>query len=417
MLTQVYPPDPAAIGQQVADAAAELVRRGHRVIVYTANRGYDDPSVRYPARETMDGVEVRRLAFSSFGKRTMLHRIVGAVGFLAQCFFAALLIRSVSGILHTTVPPGIAVFGALAGGIRDIPIAYWVMDLNPEQLIALGKLGAQSPGARALEKMNRFALRNARVVFALDRFMAARLEAKTAMCGELAIIPPWPHEEHMHPVAHEHNPFRAANGLDGKFVVMYSGNHSPSNPLTTLLDAAIRLRDEDRLRFIFIGGGVGKREVEAYIAGHRLGNVLSLPYQSLAHVRYSLSAADVHVVSLGDPMVGIIHPSKIYGAMAVARPVLYFGPSQSPIAEILAAHAIGFTIAHGDVDGAEAAIRHLLESDPAELRAMGLRARGGLSGELSQKMLCGKLCDRLEAAFAIAPPAPARSTARPVAGR
>lgn len=415
-LHKVYPPDPAATGQHVADAARELVRRGQRVVVYTANRGYDDPDVRFPARERIDGVEVRRLPFSSFGKRTMLHRLVGAVGFLAQCFFAALLIRGVSGIVVSNVPPMVASFGALAGRIRGVPVAYWVMDLNPDQLIALGKLRAHSPGARALEQMNRFALRNARVVIALDRFMAARLEAKTAIGGELAVIPPWPHEEHLYPLPDEHNPFRAANGLDGKFVVMYSGNHSPSNPLTTLLAAAVRLRDEDRLRFVFIGGGLGKREVEACIVGNRLANILSMPILSLVDALYSLSAADVHAVSLGNPMVGIIHPSKIYSAMAVARPVLYFGPSPSPVSEILAAHAIGITIAHGDVRGAEKAIRHLLESDPGELREMGLRAHGALRGELGQKALCNRFCDRLEAAFAIAPTAPTRSVARPVAG-
>lgn len=402
-LSQVYPPDPAAIGQYVADAAREMVRRGHRVVVYTASRGYDDPSLRYPSREMIDGVEVRRLPLSSFGKRTMLHRIVGAGSYLAQCFFAALFIRGVSGILHTTVPPGIAFSSALAGRIRGVPTAYWVMDLNPDQLIALGKLPAQTPAARALEQMNRFALRNARVVVALDKYMAARLVAKTPMGGELEVIPPWPLEDDIQPVPHEDNFFRAANGLDGRFVVMYSGNHSPSNPLTTLLEAAVRLRHENRLCFVFIGGGVGKSEVEAYIARHRLGNVLSLPYQPLASVRYSLSAADVHAVSLGDQMVGIIHPSKLYGAMAVARPILYFGPSRSPIAEIVEAHAIGFAVAHGDVDGAEAAIRGLLESDPAVLREMGLRARAALRGELGQQVLCGKLCDRIEAAFARAP--------------
>jgi len=38
-LSQVYVPDPAAVGQHLADAAEELVRRDNRVIVYTASRG------------------------------------------------------------------------------------------------------------------------------------------------------------------------------------------------------------------------------------------------------------------------------------------------------------------------------------------------------------------------------------------
>src|SRR5262245_40021051 len=72
IFSQVYVPDPACVGQHIADVAAEMVRRGYDVRVYTANRGYDDPSIKYPARETIRGVDIRRLPFSSFGKRSLL---------------------------------------------------------------------------------------------------------------------------------------------------------------------------------------------------------------------------------------------------------------------------------------------------------------------------------------------------------
>src|SRR2546426_11939478 len=108
---------------------------------------------------------------------------------------------------------------------------------------------------------------------------------------------------------------------------MYSGNHGPNNPFSTVLHAAARLQDEPGLVFMFTGGGVGKPEVEA--AG--LLNVRSLPYQPLEMLRYSLSAGDVHLVTMGEEVVGIVHPCKVYGAMAVARPVILLGPTDSHI--------------------------------------------------------------------------------------
>ena len=75
VLSQVFVPDPASVGQHMADAAIEMVRRGHRVIVYSANRGYENPSLRYLPRENIGGVEVRRLALSSFGKKRILTRL------------------------------------------------------------------------------------------------------------------------------------------------------------------------------------------------------------------------------------------------------------------------------------------------------------------------------------------------------
>ncbi len=58
VISQVYVPDAMAVGQQLADAAEEMARRGWRVIVYTSNRVYDDPDIRFPSRERRGGVEL-----------------------------------------------------------------------------------------------------------------------------------------------------------------------------------------------------------------------------------------------------------------------------------------------------------------------------------------------------------------------
>ena len=177
---------------------------------------------------------------------------------------------------------------------------------------------------------------------------------------------------------------------------MYSGNHSPSNPLTTLLRAAVELKDDPDLRFLFVGGGSGKKEVEQFIGEHNLTNVLSLPYQPLSELGNSLSAADVHVVSLGEAMVGIIHPCKIYGAMAVGRPILYLGPRPSHISDLLDRHPIGWHVPHGDVSAAVETVLQLKSSSRGQLQRTGSTARQVLDQTLSQRTLSRQLCDALE---------------------
>src|SRR5690348_15983854 len=71
IISQTFVPDPASVGQHIADVAQEMARRGHRVVVYTSNRGYENPGLRYPSRKNLNGVDVRRLPFSSFGKRSI----------------------------------------------------------------------------------------------------------------------------------------------------------------------------------------------------------------------------------------------------------------------------------------------------------------------------------------------------------
>ena len=112
----------------------------------------------------------------------------------------------------------------------------------------------------------------------------------------MIVMPPWPHENYVESVDQATNPFRARHGLVGKFVIMYSGNHSPSNPLSTLLGAAIQLRDDADLRFLFVGGGLGKKEVEAVIGEHKLRNALS-PHIGLRPSVFGLRSSAFDILS------------------------------------------------------------------------------------------------------------------------
>ena len=392
ILSQVYVPDPAAIGQHLADVAQELVRRGHRVVVYTADHGYDDPTTAYPSRENLDGVDVRRLPFSSFGKSSIATRIIGGSLFVGQVIARTLFMRGIDAVLVSTSPPMAPLGAVLVGLVHRARIKYWVMDLNPDQMVALGMLRARSLSARAFDIMNRTVLRRADDVIVLDRFMADRIKGKLDVSEKLTVLPPWPAEEPTDVVPHECNAFRKAHGLDGKVVVMYSGNHGPSNPLTTIIEAAKRLCDDPRFVMMFVGGGVGKREVEKA----NCPNIRSLPYQPRAMLKHSLAAADVHVVSVGNSIPGIVHPSKIYGAMAVARPVLLIGPPENHVADILAGNDIGWHIQHGDVDGAERVLREILRTDPADLARMGQRARQLVEQNGGKGAACGRVCDLIE---------------------
>lgn len=368
LISQVYPSDPAAVGQHFADLASLLVQRGWEVTVLTADRGYDDPSHRFPAQEWRDGVNIRRLPWSSLGKRTILHRVAGMVSFLLQATSRALLGRRVDVLLVSTSPPLAGAVGWFVGGLRRIPYLYWIMDLNPDQAVALGKVRAEAWTVRLFNAVQRRVLRSAGSVVALDPFMATRLLAKVPDLAPPLIVPPWASEENLEPVAHADNPFRQSEGLEGKFVVMYSGNHSVAHPLETFIEAATLLRQREDIVFYFIGGGVAKRGVELAVAERNLPNVRCRGYLPLNEIRYSLSAADLHLVSMGPAMVGCVHPCKAYGALALHRPLLVAGPADSHVGDMLAATGAGWRVDHGDAASAAALIGRLAE-DPARAEA------------------------------------------------
>jgi len=399
VISQVYAPDPAAVGQHIADVSEAMAARGWRVIVYTARRGYDDPSRTYPARELRNGVDVRRLPLSSLGKRSIAIRLVGGALFLLQAIVAALLVRGVTAVLVSTSPPFAHVAGLTLRALRSLPFVWWVMDVNPDQLVASGRLKKTSALSRLLDAANRAAVRRAFAVIVLDRFMRDRMLTKGASEETLHTIRPWSHNPAGGSVDAEANPFRIQHALDGAFVVMYSGNHAMQHPLETLLAAAERLENDESIRFVFVGGGAGKTVVEERIrAGAR--NVLSLPFRPRESLATSLAAADVHVVSMADNVVGIVHPCKIYGALAAGRPILFFGPNRSHVGDLLHGAAYGAVIEHGDVDETIRAIRGLQALPPAARAAIGQAARDDLAARDASEMPLGAVCDLICSAAA-----------------
>ena len=392
LVSQVYAPDPAAVARLVADVSTELAHRGHDVIVLTADRGYDDPTIKYPSAKTADGVDVRRLPFCSFGKSSMALRLLGGISFTLQATLRALTLRDLDTIVVSTSPPMAALAAVVVNALRKISVVYWPMDLNPDQAVTLGLANPRSFTVRALEWLNRAVLRRATTVVALDHAMARRLEAKRPVGEKLVVVPPWGEDDDVSPVPPEDNPFRKQHGLDGKRVVMYSGTLGPSNPVSTLLAAAEELEDDPRLAFLFVGGGTGMTEVKA----RTRPNVRCLPYEPLSRMRFSLSAGDVQVVSLGDEMAGIVHPCKVYGAMGIARPILFLGPPNSHVSEMMAQADFGWQVRHGDVGGAVAVLQEILALDADALERKGERARDLIQRNRTRRISCGRVCNAIE---------------------
>jgi colanic acid biosynthesis glycosyl transferase WcaI len=403
LISQVYVPDPTAVGQHFADVAEEMADRGWDVFVFTSARAYDDPSLRFPRVEERNGVHVRRFPLSSFGKRSIPVRLVAQSLFMLQAVVRAMFLPGLSAAVVSTSPPFAGFGGAMISMVRRVPYLWWVMDLNPDQMVAAGKLRPTSLFVRVFDWMNRVTLRRAAKVVALDQFMAERLTSKLDVATKIDVMPPWPHtsieeggaEQAMARLARAGRTFRERYGLADRFVVMYSGNHAIQHPLDTLLDAAARLEPDRSVVFVFIGGGAGKAGVERRIAAGAT-NIVSLPYQPLETLEESLGAADVHVVSMGPEVVGIVHPCKIYGAMAVGRPILFFGPRESHAGAIVEPHGIGWRVEHGDVEGTISAIGLAAATSPEDRLAMGGRALRMVSEAFSRQKLLSRICGHVE---------------------
>ena len=275
------------------------------------------------------------------------------LGFLFVCALRLLIAPRFDVVVALTSPPLISVLGSLFVMVRGGRLLFWVMDLNPDEAIAAGWLKENSLTAKALFRFLGFSLRHAERIIVLDRFMKQRIIDKGIPEEKLAVIAPWSHTDSVAYDAAGRTAFRAAHDLSEKYVVMYSGNHSPCHSLDTLLGAARNLSDHSDIAFCFVGGGSEYDKVKAYAQQNELSNIICLPYQPRNELATSLSAADLHVVVMGDSFTGIVHPCKIYNILEIGSPVLYVGPTNSHIVDVISKledRDLVCSARHGDVD-------------------------------------------------------------------
>jgi len=352
ILNQAFHPDVVSTAQHASDLALSLAQAGHEVTIICNSRGYDDPKVRFPKQETWNGVRIIRVRSTGFGKRAKWRRAADFGTFMAACILRFWSLPRFDVVIAMTSPPLISFIASLAVPRKTRSFIFWSMDLNPDEAIAAGWLRETSPIARLLSYMLLYSLKRADRIIALDRFMKERIAKKGIDAAKILVVPPWSHDDYVRFDCVGRDEFRAEHQLSDKFVVMYSGNHSPCHPLETLLQAAERLSHRDDLVFCFIGGGSEFQTVQDRAKKRAMQNVLILPYQPLERLSRSMSAADLQVVVMGVPYVGIVHPCKIYNILAAERPVLYIGPSESHITDILSQNSVGgYVCSHGDVDG------------------------------------------------------------------
>lgn len=359
ILNQSFYPDVVSVAQHAADLAECLAARGHEVTVLASRRAYTNPAEGFARCEHWRGCAIRRAPALGLGKSGKWRRVVDSGALLATFGWELLRMPSFDVVIAMTHPPMIAVVAALARRLKGGHLVSWLMDLNPDEAIAAGWIPKDSMRARLLNGALHFSLSSSDRIVVLDRFMQRRIERKGVEPSKLTVVAPWSHDDKVHYDEAGRLAFRRTHGLSEKFVVMYSGNLSIVHPIDTVLAAAEKLRDRSDIVFCFVGAGNAVPAVRDFASSRRLANILSLPYQPLDRLSCSLSAADLHIIAMGEGMVGIVHPCKIYNVLRLGVPFLHLGPAENHVTDILKSVATvgaGYHAGHGDREKVVAAI-------------------------------------------------------------
>lgn len=374
-LNRFFYPDHSATSQMLSDLAFDLSKVGREVHVITSRLRYDEPTATLPSGQAIQGVQVHRVWTSRFGRSHLLGRAVDYLTFYTSAIWRLWRVTcSGDTVVAKTDPPLASLIAAPVARLRGARLINWLQDLFPEVAMALSVKGAKGPVGGLLRQLRNASLRRAEINAVLGERMADMLRRQGVRDSQIHILPNWADGEVIYPVPAAENSLRADWGLGNRFVVGYSGNMGRAHEFDTVMAAADLLRDHTDIVFLFIGGGSQRDKVAQAAEVRRLANVIFQPYQPRERLGQSLSAADVHLVSLQPALEGLIVPSKFYGIAAAGRATLFIGDHEGEIARCLRQADCGLTVAPGD--GTTLAREILaLANDRERCAVMGRNAR------------------------------------------
>ncbi|HEY7418781.1 MAG TPA: glycosyltransferase family 4 protein [Ktedonobacteraceae bacterium] len=399
-VTPYYPPEKAAPAIRISESASLLVQRGHAVTVLTTMPNYPTgvvpPEYKGHAllEEQQRGVHVVRSWSYTSPNRGFLRRILSQLSF--GCLAPMLGGRAVGypDVIIVESPP---LFDAIAGRImswvKRCPFIFIVSDLWPASAIQLGML--RNPLLiRLAEWLEWSTYQRAGLIWTVTADIRKQLIRRGLSPDKVFLLTNGVDINKFYPMSREQA--RAELGWDQQFTALYAGTHGLAHGLTTLLDAAKRLKDrQEAIRFVLVGDGAAKQDLIAYAHKHDLTNVQFLDPQDHEQMPTLLAAADACLVPLRKlPLFEGALPSKMYEAMACARPIVLGVEGEAKqLIEREAGSALA--VEPENVDELVEALLYLAKH-PAEAAVMGQRGRLFVEKYFDRELLVSKLEVQIE---------------------
>jgi colanic acid biosynthesis glycosyl transferase WcaI len=345
-----------------------------------------------PHKVVHNGVEIVRVVSTSFERSRILARAANYATYLGSALARGAVGRRPDVVLCMTDPPIVADIALLVARRYRAPLVVISQDVFPEIALQLRRL--ENPVLmNLLRGLVGLYLRRADRIVAIGETMRVRLEEKGAEPERLRVIPNWVDTSRLGPLE-KANPWARKGGLDTKFVVMHSGNVGHAQDLDSLVRAATFLRDLDDLRIMIIGTGARHAELVGLTELLEVEQVQFLYYQSREVLPQSLSSADVHVVGLARGLAGYVVPSRLYGILAVARPVIVAADPESETAQVVQRVGCGIVVPPGRPELLARAIRDAHDGKH-DLQAMGARGREWVEQEADRSVAVRRYRDLL----------------------
>jgi len=299
--------------------------------------------------------------FNKYNNTSLFKRTFTGLIFTFLSFFYVLFSSRKKELILVTTPPFIVFFGSFFKRVRKQAYHLIIWDLYPDVLINFGLLKPSSWIIKRWQKMNSNCFKNADNVFTLGIHLSSAIEKYTSK--KPIIIPNWVNTDFVKPIHKQDNIFARKHQLTDKLVIMYSGNLGLTHNIEAIVETAEYLKENSKIHFVIIGEGAKKVKITQMVEQKNLKNVTMLPYQDKEILPYSLSSADVGVVTLSEGAETISVPSKTYYTLAAGSLVLAIASKNSELGLLIEKYNCGVVFENPQPKVLATFLIELLEND------------------------------------------------------
>jgi hypothetical protein len=346
------PPDFGAVGQYSMQIARERAALGQDVVLLGLS------STRESYQESHLGVgrlRILRLRSRLYDRSNFVQRMAWTVKTNLQLLWRALdYFPDADEVLFTGSPPFLLHFLMPLNFLLRRRLVYRITDFHPECLMAM--LPRVSLPLRWFHRLTVAWRRRVDSFEVLGEDQRRRLE-EIGIPGHRIFL-----KRDLSPVviAPALDPLPSPDELQGLSLLLYSGNFGVAHDHETFLEG---YRQHHRHGSGRVGFWLNAMGAKADLVEHATRQAGLPIYRSrpvpLAELPRLLVSPDAHLITLRDPFVGFVLPSKVYGCIQSGRDVLYVGSDRSDI-HLLCSHHLPAGAYHradmGDVEGVAEAL-------------------------------------------------------------
>lgn len=382
---------------RINDLATEFATRGHEVTVLTGWPNYPEGSI-------FENFRIRPHDFKQLGRVEivrvpLLARKKGAARLLLN-YLSFMLSASLIGpyklrgrnfdaiFVYEPSPITVGIPAIVIKYLKKAPIAFWVLDLWPETLKAIGIVKSK-PALRAVGQLVRFIYTHSDLILGQSESFQGAIAKYCNRPAKIRYFPSWS-EELPHHEAVEAAP--EVPTTKEKFTILFAGNIGDAQDFPTILDAASALRDRHDIRWVIVGDGRMAQWVRDQVNARKLrDNVIMAGRFPLERMPSFFAHADALLVTLkAQEVFSMTIPGKIQTYLSSGLPLI--GALDGEGAKVINQAGAGYTCCAGDALGLAEAVTKMADLGPAERATMG-RAGQIYYAENFEKRL---LMDRLE---------------------